>query len=364
MDPSKPKRPTNIPEHLIPNLSLDETDEESPETAATQTPVPKAPVPSPPPPTASPSADTPSLNVPDLSLGTPTEQGDPINTATTKHKTSSWKAGDRVLAPWDPTHLFVGTIVEVNKDQAHIEFDDGDQGWVNLEHINRLNLRPRQSVLARKKMGLTFYPGKVLEVEEDELLVEFEDGDKEWTTTAAIQIPCQPRGNGAKQTKVASHMAFLEHLEEGDRVWAPWTSDVLFVGTVYDIREEEILIDFDNGEQGWVLPNQLIPFEKPIGLRVLGRWKMRRDYYPGTITEVDCEGIHIVYDDGDKEWTTPAALALPCDPYGPNARPVTTTRRAVNLSANTGSGQSYWWILWVIFIGIKLLIVFSRCAGR
>src|SRR5262249_18517903 len=199
-------------------------------------------------------------------------------------------------------------------------FDDGDAGWVLLHQVRALTVARGQKVLSRRRMGPHFFPAEILEVRGDEVRVGFEDrqGGEEWTRVAALRIPCQPTGPGASRTRVASHMAFLEHLRSGDRVWAPWASTTLFAGTVDRIAGREAHIHFDDGDQGWVQLEQLLPLQIPVGLRVLGRWRMGGQFYPGTVTEVRGEQVHIQYDDGDREWNRPAALVLPCHPVGPN----------------------------------------------
>ena len=78
---------------------------------------------------------------------------------------------------------------------------------------------------------------------------------------------------------------------------------------------------------------------------------MGSQYYPGTVTEVQGDRIHIQYDDGDKEWTRPAALALPCERFGPDARP---TRGSGNSNAALG------WIVPII-IGVVLVCLRAGC---
>src|SRR5947209_19701088 len=50
-----------------------------------------------------------------------------------------WKVGARVLAPWEPMFLYVGTIREIDKIKALIQFDDGDAGWVYVEQIGAVS---------------------------------------------------------------------------------------------------------------------------------------------------------------------------------------------------------------------------------
>jgi predicted Zn finger-like uncharacterized protein len=248
--------------------------------------------------------------------------------AGTRSSALTWKVGERVLAPWEPEFLYAGRVAKVEGGRVLIEFEDGDAGWVRPDQVRPLAVRPGQKVLSRRRMGPTFFPGEIREVRGDEVCVAFADGHAdEWTRVAALRIPCPPTGPGAAPIQVASHRAFLERLQPGDRVWAPWQRTTLFVGTVDRIQDNEAHIHFDDGDQGWVLLDQLVPLEIPVGLRVMGRWKMGSQFYPGTVTEVQGDRVHVQYDDGDREWTRPAALALSCEPFGPDARPTRVARR-------------------------------------
>jgi hypothetical protein len=298
---------------------------------------------------------------PDLSLGErankPPETSQP---PAASGAPTGWRVGDRVLAPWEPQFLYAGRVAELQADKALVQFDDGDSGWVPLDLLRPLAMPVGQKVLSRKRMGQTFLPGEVREVRGDEVRVAFADGETEWTRVGALRIPCQPRG-GATPTQVASHMAFLQHLRPGDRVWAPWTSDMLYPGSVEQLTDKEAHIRFDDGGQGWVLLEQLVPLQIPVGLRVLARWRMGKQYAPATVAEVEGDRIYLRFDDGNTEWSSAAALALPCKPFGPNARP---THLAAHEQAPTGAGGGgggWSWVGPAIVVSIILALMRMGC---
>jgi hypothetical protein len=266
----------------------------------------------------------------------------------------AWKVGDRVLAPWEPNFLYVGKIAQLDGGQALIEFEDGDAGWVQLDQIRTLALARHLKVLCRQRMGPTFAPAEILDIDGDKVHVRFQNGSDEWTRLAALRIPCEPRGPGAAPAKVASHLAFLQHLRRGDRVWAPWGSTTLFAGTVDDIRDQEAHIHFDDGDQGWVLLEQLVPLQLVPGTRVLGRWKMGAQYHPAIVTQMDGERVHLRYDNGDQETTRAVAVVVPCEPIGPAARPSKVVNR----------GRVSWrWLVALAVIGAVVLFFLLR-SGR
>jgi hypothetical protein len=122
----------------------------------------------------------------------------------------------------------------------------------------------------------------------------------------------------------------------------------LFAGTVNQIQGREAHIDFDDGDQGWVLLEQLAPLQILAGLRVLGRRQMGSQFYPGTVTEIDGQRIHLQYDDGGREWTRADALMIPCEPAGPHARPTGTA----------ASARRFSWIGWVVALVVIVVISF------
>ncbi len=293
---------------------------------------------------------------PDLSLPERTDKpAEPAHPAAPRAP-SGWRVGDRVLAPWEPQFLYAGRVAQLDGNRALIQFDDGDAGWVVAEQILPLTIPKGQKVLSRKRMGQAFFPGEIREVRGDEVLVVFADGGEEWTRVGALRIPCQPRG-GATPTQVASHLAFLQHLQPGDRVSAPSAGDLLRVGSVHLIEERQAYIRFDDGSRSWVPLEQLVPLQIPVGLRVLGRWRMGRDFHPGTVAEVDGDRIYLRYDDGNVEWTTPAALALPTQSIDPSAHPA---RQDVPVQQGSGGRGKWFWIVIVIWILGSVLRACSR----
>jgi hypothetical protein len=154
-------------------------------------------------------------------------------------------------------------------------------------------------------------------------------------------------------SKAPSHLAFSQNLESGDRVWAPWGAAGYFAGTVDQIREKKVHIHFDDGDRGWVPLEQVFPLEITVGMRLVGRWRMGPRFYPGTVTEVRGDRIHVQYDDGDREWTTAAALAVPFQPVDPAA--AQSARNSPRRNRALG---------WLLLVVIGACAVFLRIGCR
>lgn len=67
---------------------------------------------------------------------------------------------------------------------------------------------------------------------------------------------------------------------------------------------------YEDGDRSPLTAAQLRPFSMSVGQRVYGNWRGGGSYYPGRISEVVGEAIHIQYDDGDREWSTPRMVRI------------------------------------------------------
>jgi hypothetical protein len=201
-------------------------------------------------------------------------------------------------------------------------------------------------------MGPHFFPGEISEVDGERVHVEFDDGKEEQTTVAALRIPCQPMGRGAEQVSATSHLAFLERLGEGDRVWALWNNTALFPGTVDRRRGREFHVHFDDGDQAWVALEHLLPLELMVGMFVMARRRTGPRFLPGIITDTEGDRVHIRLDDGGEEWTTAAALALPIQPPQAPGRPAPANLGGVSSSWNP---RTVLWVTGVVVVAVAAL---------
>lgn len=267
----------------------------------------------------------------------------------------TWKVGGRVLAPWEPAFLYAGTIQSVERQRALIQFDDGDSGWVPLDLLREVSVKPGQKVFSRRKMGALFYAGEVAEVSGDEVRIRFESGvPDEWTRIAALRIPNDKNdGRGAEPIKVASNEVFLQSLRPGQRVWAPWNPDLLHVGVLDKLTDQEAHIRFEDGSQGWVQLVQLLPFDPVPGLMIFAL--VDRQFLPAAVVQLSRDRVQVRLDNGTTPWIPFAALALPIQPVGPPARPTNAPA-----SGPTSSLWSGWGIGIAIAIALALLRAFMR----
>ncbi len=131
-------------------------------------------------------------------MGSPREPGPPL------------RPGDRVWAPWDSRLLYAGTVDQVLGREVHVHYDDGKRGWVEAQQVVPLVVPVGLRLLGWKRPGrryalesddpARFCPAVVERVEGDRVLLRYDDGDREWDTTAVLALPCEPLGPSARPT--------------------------------------------------------------------------------------------------------------------------------------------------------------------
>jgi hypothetical protein len=102
-----------------------------------------------------------------------------------------------VLAPWESYFLYPGTVTQVIGNEAHIRYDDGDQGWVQLEQLHPLEIRQGLTVQARRPDRL-YEPGEVVSVSGSSVEVRLDTGPTRWVAVSALRIPYFSSGPNAR----------------------------------------------------------------------------------------------------------------------------------------------------------------------
>ncbi len=100
-----------------------------------------------------------------------------------------WRVGQRVLAQWahEPFY-YPGVVAAVNGDAVAIRYDDGDRSEVLPEQVLPLRLDVGDRVYARWQRGPYYYPGRVAQKNGDNILVQYDDGQQEWTVIAVVRV--------------------------------------------------------------------------------------------------------------------------------------------------------------------------------
>lgn len=108
------------------------------------------------------------------------------------------KKGSKVQAPWSRAqNMYAGTVSETYGKLALIDFADGDHGWAELTKLEPPGIpgpapadpcavRVGQKGRAPWSRSGTLYPGVVTEVHGKLAHVNFDDGDQGWALCASI----------------------------------------------------------------------------------------------------------------------------------------------------------------------------------
>jgi hypothetical protein len=226
-----------------------------------------------------------------------------------------WREGDHVLAPWDSDFLYAGLIQQIKEDQAHIKFGNGEECWVLVTQVQPLVITRGQMVRCRREPDFLYVPAEILDVSGEQIEVLFADGFQ-WTSTAALLVPNKVMSSAGGPPQAISPLDFARSLRPGARVWAARAGTSLFCGTVTKLNDQdEAFVKFDDGNAGWVKLRQILPLILMVGARVTARRNMGHQWYSGTITQLKDGRVFILFDDGKKESTTPAALVVPFGTY-------------------------------------------------
>ncbi|HEU4328170.1 MAG TPA: hypothetical protein VFS21_33850 [Roseiflexaceae bacterium] len=97
----------------------------------------------------------------------------------------------------------------------------------------------------------------------------------------------------------------------GDRVLCNWSKDTFwYPATIRQIEAQGIYVVFDDSDEEWTLAAQIADLDVPVGTRVQCRWKGEKYFYRGTVAQSEGERILVAYDDGDEEWTTVGMIRI------------------------------------------------------
>jgi hypothetical protein len=244
-----------------------------------------------------PAAPSGKLPVPPAPATLPMDVGEPTND-------SAWRIGDRVLARWHDLYWYPGTILSIGSKGYHILYDDGDQRVVQDIALAPLTVEEGETVQIRPKNqpDRIYAEATVTRVDGEILDVVYDDGEPETNTRIS-------RGRFWRSPVTAPTFAF----EEGDRVLACDVDGYIYPAEVLTIQSDRIVVQFADGPQRMLTPEFIRRFDLSSGQQVECRWKAGPQYFPGVLTRMEGERIHVQYDDGDEEWTTVRLVRIQAD---------------------------------------------------
>jgi hypothetical protein len=226
-------------------------------------------------------------------MGPPTgpfipDVGDPVSD-------SNWRNGDRVLGRWFDFFWYPATILAIGTKGYHLLFDDGDQRVVQDLGLMPIDIEEGEELFIRPKNQpqRIYTSARVTRVKGEIIDVELEDGTQETNQKISrARLWRCPVGTGSVE------------YDEGDRVWATDIDAFIYPAEVLSVENDKIVVQFLDGPERMLTPELLKSFDLRIGTPVQCRWKGGQAYFPGKITQMEGDRVHLAYDDGDKEWTT------------------------------------------------------------
>jgi len=103
--------------------------------------------------------------------------------------TGKWETGDRCLVKWSGDgYWYPGRVARKEDGLYFIAYDDGDKEWRFEKYIREENLKPGDVVFAKWKSGRRYYRGKIAMRKGDNIFINYDDGDKEWTTVSMVRV--------------------------------------------------------------------------------------------------------------------------------------------------------------------------------
>lgn len=211
-----------------------------------------------------------------------------------------WSVCDRVLACWFDLDWYPGIVLGMEEDRIHVLFDMGGQALVAQDRVRPLQMRNGERVLCRWKAGRDYYSGIITDLEGEKIAVRYDDGDEETTSVRLLRLR---RDHWFPDNPGLS-------LVVGDHVLACWYDFFWYPGVVAGVEGKRIHIAFDDGDHALVTPDHVRPLEISVGAHVFCRRQGGPQYWAGEVTESKGERIHVVYDDGEEEWTTIRMIRL------------------------------------------------------
>jgi hypothetical protein len=223
-----------------------------------------------------------------------------------------WKVGDRVFAQRGANvGWFPGTVKHFDGERFYVIFDNKEDALVNGHEMMNLGLKEGQQVFVQDASVEEDMPALVLEVGEESFHLQYPTGEKKWTPLKTIRV----------DPELIDQPAFSLQPEEwslGDRVWGCWFDLLWYPGIVLQTHPKGIQVLFDiMGEAVFVPVNRVRPLAAFPGEPIEARWQAGRNFFPGKITKVTGEVVHVHYDHGEEETTSIRLVRMKRDEWFP-----------------------------------------------
>jgi hypothetical protein len=96
--------------------------------------------------------------------------------------------GDRVLGDGRDGYWYPATVLVVDDDRVAVQFLEGPDAWLPADRVRRFEIAVGDHVECRWKGGPTWFSGEITRKEGDRIHINYDDGDREWTTVRLVRV--------------------------------------------------------------------------------------------------------------------------------------------------------------------------------
>ncbi len=195
---------------------------------------------------------------------------------------------------WSGDHFFYpGQIAQAEGERLLFRFSDGESAWLTTDEIMNYPLEVGMPVHANWQRRGGYYQAEIVSLTTDSVRLRYLDGVVENTSRAYLRLALQPWGM----------------FTPGRRVLARWDRDgYWYPGTIEQVEAERRLVRFDDRQTAWLGRDGIALIQLYRRLRIEANAYGRGRYYPATVQSVRGNQVQVLYDDGDTETVSVAAI--------------------------------------------------------
>ncbi len=200
---------------------------------------------------------------------------------------SDWKVGDQVFAYWpEDDYWYPATVTGLDGEQVEVRYEDGTEEATTSEYVFDLDINPGDEAESLRSDVNEYSPAMVVNVNEDQVQVQYPDGFNEWVPVSSLRYPAE------------------NIWEEGNRAFAFRQQDgYWYPATVISVSEKGVEILYDDGSRAVVDQGDLDELIVTIGDDVECLRDQDGEYEPAIVDDVHEERAQVEYESGETEWT-------------------------------------------------------------
>jgi hypothetical protein len=179
-------------------------------------------------------------------------------------KSAQFNVGSRVAVYWsDEEEYYDGQVTRKRKKnkQLFVEYDDGDTGWVDFDlDLIRQSEPPKPTFGVGSRIAVywsddeEFYSGQVSKRKGYQVFVDYDDGDEDWVDLKSSKIkegePVEPA-----RKKKNSDSNRLKKIKKGSHVSVWWPIEKKYypavVRSIKDRKSKPHYLVYDDGDKEW-----------------------------------------------------------------------------------------------------------------